>query len=472
MATVVIGLGVTGLSCARYLARVGRSFAVTDSRADPPGRQALLREVPDVRLALGALDPGLIEQARTLVVSPGVALDRPEIAAAAARGTEVIGDIELFARAARAPVVAITGANGKSTVTTLVGEMARAAGWAVAVGGNLGIAALDLLTTPDPALYVLELSSFQLATTTSLNAAAACVLNISEDHLDRHGTLADYALAKSRIYRGQGVMVVNRDDPLVSAMEIDGRTVYHTTLSIPTGEGFGMMPGEGGPWLARGATPILPLADLKIKGRHNAHNALAALALGTAVGLPLAAMTAALRRFPGLPHRCAWVAEGEGISWYDDSKGTNVGATEAALAGLLEVDQGARQGVLIAGGQAKGQDFAPLARAAAGRVRAAVVLGADGPAVAAALRATVPEVRVVASPLAVPAMTEAVALARALARPGDLVLLSPACASLDMFEGYGHRGRVFTECVADLLSANAAPHANHAAATTKARTAP
>jgi UDP-N-acetylmuramoylalanine--D-glutamate ligase len=365
-----------------------------------------------------------------------VAPQHPAIAAAIEAGVEVLGDIELFARNANAPVVAITGSNGKSTVTTLVGEMARAAGKAVRVGGNLGTPALDLLEDHAPDLYVLELSSFQLEVTASLNAAAAVVLNISEDHLDRHGSVAHYATIKQTIYNGDGAVLLNRDDARVMAMAPEGRKIASFGLDAAPGEGdYGLIEHDGETWLARGDERLLNSAEMKMPGRHNWANALAALALGEAVGLDMKAMLQVLRDFPGLPHRCQWVAEQGGVNYYEDSKGTNVGATLAALEGLP-----GEKVVLIAGGQAKGQEFAPLRQMVAQRARAVVLIGEDARLIERSMLR--------AAPLVMAAdMNDAVTKARKLARPGDAVLLSPACASFDMFRNYIERGEAFVAAV-------------------------
>lgn len=436
---VIVGLGKTGLSCARYLAGRGESFVVADSRDAPPALAELRREFPRAPLFLGGFDDTALARAQRLIVSPGVALAEPAIAAAIRDGAEAMGDIELFARAARAPVIAVTGANGKSTVTTLVGEMIRDAGFTVRVGGNLGTPALDLLGKDEPDFYVLELSSFQLETTQSLNAAAAVVLNISPDHMDRYHDVREYAAAKQRIYRGDGTMVINADDPAVVAMMQAGRRVARFSLREPVPGDFGVRNRDGQPYLAKGAEILMPAAELHIKGMHNIANALAALALGEAVSVPMASMLATLRRFAGLPHRTQWVASRNGVSWYNDSKGTNVGATLAALQGMPG------KVVLIAGGLGKGQDFTPLKAAAAAKARAVVLMGQDAPLIERALAGVVPVVRV-------RDMGEAVERAARLAQEGDTVLLSPACASFDMFKGYDHRGEVFTAAVRRILA--------------------
>lgn len=437
--TLVVGLGKTGLSCARYLRARGVPVAVTDSRQNPPGLEAARAQMPDLALFVGGFDPEVFSAADRLVVSPGVPLREPAIAAAAARGVPVLGDIELFARAATAPVAAITGSNGKSTVTSLLGLMARLAGVRAAVGGNLGEPALDLLDERVE-LYVLELSSFQLESTESLAPKAASVLNISADHMDRYGSLGEYATAKERIFRGASTAVINRDDPLVRDMGREARRVVGFTLGPPASESdFGTTERGGEFWLVGGHEPLMPATEVAIAGRHNLANALAALALGTACNLPITAMCEALRRFGGLPHRSVMVGEKGGVRWYDDSKGTNPGATVAALQGLVD-PAGSARAVLIAGGDCKGADFSPLVTAVERSARAVVLIGRDAPKIERVLRGRV-------TLLHARDMREAVELAAEAALPGDCVLLSPACASFDMFDNYEHRGRVFAACV-------------------------
>lgn len=432
---LIVGLGSTGLSAARFLAARGAALAVTDSRPEPPALAELKEELPDVAVFLGGFDAGAFERADCVVLSPGVSPHEPAVAAAQARGTPVIGDIELFARYAQAPVVAITGSNGKSTVTALLGEMARAAGREVRVGGNIGTPALELLQSTEPDLYVLELSSFQLETTESLDARAAVVLNVSEDHLDRYAGLDEYAATKARIYQGSGVMIVNADEPRVAPMSRTDRRLARFALTPPAAGDYGLCADAGREWLCRGAERLLPADALPLSGRHNLANALAALALAEAVGLPRDAQLRALRRFGGLPHRMQWVAERDGVTWFNDSKATNVGAALAAIAGA----PGERL-VLIAGGEGKGQDFRPLRAAMQTRGRAAVLIGRDAVRIEAALDGVVPVAHA-------PDLPQAVALASGLAEPGDSVLLAPACASFDMFRGFEHRGEVFMAAV-------------------------
>ncbi len=443
--TVIMGLGATGLSCARFLGKRGVAFAVTDSRSSPPNAQILLHEFPDIPHAFGRFAEAWITGARRVIVSPGIPLSEPSIQRAMASRVEVVGDIELFARHISAPVIAVTGSNGKSTVTTLVGEMARGSGKEVRVGGNLGPPALDLIGSPEPELYVLELSSFQLETTCSLRPAAAVVLNVTSDHMDRYNSVEDYVAAKRRIYRGAGVGVVNADDVFGRVMAGENRRVLRFTLSPPASDDYGVGLRAGVPWLAQGRTPLMPVSELRIAGRHNAANALAALALGTAIGLPLEAMLETLRLFPGLPHRCQRVAYAHGVEWYNDSKGTNVGATCAAIQGL----EGKGKLILIAGGEGKGADFQPLAEVVLGRVKAVIVLGRDAPLLKQALSRVTPVIRA-------GEMREAVVKAAELANPGDVVLFSPACASFDMFRNYVHRGEAFTTTVQEVVARHAA----------------
>jgi UDP-N-acetylmuramoylalanine--D-glutamate ligase len=432
--SVIVGLGKTGVSCLRYLAKRGIAVSATDTRPAPPGLTGLGALAESVTLRLGGIDLSLLDGASQVLMSPGVPLDAPIAQAARARGIEVLGDIELFARAVRAPVIGVTGTNGKSTVTSLVAHMADAAGRRVLAGGNLGVPALDLLEEPTPELYVLELSSFQLETTWSLKLEAAVVLNVSADHLDRYATVAAYASAKARIFSRAATVVLNADDPWVAAMrgDADARVV---TFSIESATADYCLLHDGGKTqLARRGEPLLDIERMKLTGLHNAANALAALALGDAVGLPMTAMLAALESFPGLPHRSAWVADVAGVRYIDDSKGTNVGATLAAVAGM----QGPL--VMIAGGLGKGQDFTPLAAGFRGKVRHTVLIGKDAPVLAAAL-AGVGTVETAAS------MQAAVRAASHAAKAGDTVLLSPACASLDMFRDYAERGDVFAAAV-------------------------
>jgi UDP-N-acetylmuramoylalanine--D-glutamate ligase len=434
---VVVGLGKSGFSAARYLLAHGFEVAVTDSRAEPPELPrlaALGTELGrEITVRRGGFDASVLEGAELLVVSPGVAPAGSFFEAARAKGLTVIGDIELFARAARAPIAGITGTNGKSTVTTLLAQMAARAGLRIRSGGNLGEPALDLLDDAAE-LYILELSSFQLETTSSLSLAAAAVLNVTPDHLDRYRDLEAYAGAKARIYAHCEVAVVNLDDARVAAMVAPARRCLSFSLRADSGADYTLMHGDGGQWLARRGQPLLAVSAMRLTGAHNAANALAALALGEALAVPLPAMLAELRSFAGLAHRSQWVADVRGVHYIDDSKGTNVGATLAAVAGL--------RGPLlvILGGDGKGQDFRPLHAAFSGKVRCALLIGRDARALGDALAGAC-DCRYAAS---LEAAVEAAAL---VAEPGDTVLLSPACASLDMFRDYAHRGKVFAAAV-------------------------
>lgn len=442
---VIVGLGKTGFSCARYLLGHGWKIAVTDTRENPPELARLRALDPNVTVRLGGLDVKLLDEALCVVVSPGVSLTAPFFVEAKRRGLDVVGDIELFARAADAPVVGITGTNGKSTVTTLVGRMASRAGLNARVGGNLGEPALDLLSAAESDarktdLYVLELSSYQLEPTVSLDLKAAAVLNVTPDHMDRYATLEDYAAAKARIFARCDTAVINLDDPLVVAMPIPGQQTLGFSLRSTIGAEYAVVTGRDSKWwLTRRGELLMPVSDMKITGLHNAANALAALAMGEALGLPLATMLEELRTFPGLPHRSQWVADVNGVTYVNDSKGTNVGATLAAVAGM------SGPLVIIAGGDGKNQDFSPLADAFRGKVHHTVLIGRDAPAIEVAIRGVCTIERTAT-------LEEAVRAAARAAKPGDTVLLSPACASLDMFRDYTHRGAVFAQAVKELAA--------------------
>ncbi|MCK4869639.1 MAG: UDP-N-acetylmuramoyl-L-alanine--D-glutamate ligase [Gammaproteobacteria bacterium] len=433
---VVVGLGKTGISCVRFLRDQGCDTTVVDSRAQPPGELELARDFPNVELFCGKLEHDVMQLADVLVVSPGVALRKPAIKAQIARGVEIVGDIELFARVAEAPIVAITGSNGKSTVTTLVGDMAKQAGLQVGVGGNLGVPALDLLSVEKPDLYVLELSSFQLETTRSLKAAAATVLNISPDHMDRYDSLADYVAAKMRIYSNCKAAVINKDMDPVETHSNPSQKIYFT-LSKPGNDEFGVRDG----YLALGDQLLMPICELKIKGRHQIANALAALALGDAIGLSMNAMLVALRAFSGLEHRCQWVRRLNGVDWINDSKGTNVGATQAAISGLGESTAG--KIVLLAGGEGKGADFSVLLSVVQKYVRTVILFGHDSEIIAAALTEGCKIVQA-------ESLAQAVTIAANEAQSDDVVLLSPACASFDMFKNFEDRGEQFMQEVKKL----------------------
>ncbi len=440
--TIIIGLGQTGFACARYFKRVGEPFAVVDTRQSPPFLNDLKALMPDVDIHLGTFNAKLFRQVSRLVISPGVALTEPAIQQAAAAGVELIGDIELFVREAKAPILAVTGSNGKTSVVSLLGEMASHAGRKAAIGGNIGTPALDLLNQEAVDFYVLELSSFQLETTFSLQAHAAVVLNISEDHMDRYQGLNHYAETKLSIYKNASVAVVNQESsyaPLIPRS--DSQTVIHYALTPPATENdYGIVEGTSGThWFVRGKNTLCPVEILRTPGRHNQSNALAALALGAQVGLPDEAMCAALKSFKGLPHRMEVVAEQEDVVWYNDSKATNPGATAAALSGMT------RKAVLIAGGEAKGADFDDLKPLVAEHTQAVILLGKDAEKLEASWKGTVPLYRV-------GTMREAVIKAHAIVQPGDCVLLSPACASLDQYRNFEARGDDFSRLVKEVLS--------------------
>lgn len=440
--TVIMGMGKTGTACAQFLTRKKVKVVVMDNRVKPPGLNTLQQNLPEINCLTGRFDAEQLAQATEIIISPGISQREPALALAQASGIPIISEIELFARYVNAPVVAITGSNGKSTVTTLVGEMAKQAGWQVQVGGNLGTPAIELLSDPAPDLYVLELSSFQLETTYSLNPKAAVVLNISEDHMDRYQQLEEYIFAKQRIYRGDGVVVINADDPRVVALLPPNRQSLSFSLQAQQGD-FRVAQHEGELYLVRVqetvVTPLLPTKAVKLPGSMMRANILAALALGEAVGLPLLPRLEAIQSFAGLPHRCVWVAHKQGIDWYNDSKGTNVGATIAAIQNLDKLGHV----ILIAGGEGKGADFTPLAAAVSQHCRACVLIGRDAPLIAAVLGESVPVYHA-------QNMAAAVIQAATLASPGDAVLLSPACASFDMFNNYEHRGQVFETAVHQL----------------------
>lgn len=433
---LVVGLGNTGLSVARYLQKLQYRFAIIDSRDKPPMIDEFLEQMPDTPLFTGGFDDAAFQVATHLVVSPGLSLNEKAIMKAIANGSKIVSDIDLFACSVTAPIIAITGSNGKSTVTTMVGDMAKAAGKQVAVGGNLGVPALDLLDSSVD-LYVLELSSFQLERTAVLNAAAATVLNVSADHLDRHADMAEYAQEKQRVFRGDGAMVLNLDDPVVADMQ-DASRVTHT-FSIRTRADFYLAGPEGDEYLMHHDERLLALADLPLEGRHNAANALAALALGVSVGLDKTAMCKALRTFKGLEHRMQRVAEIRGVTWVNDSKATNIGACVAALQGY------ARKVILIAGGQAKGADMNELTPVIKEKAKGVVLMGKDAPLIEAALQGSCVPVYSAEN------ITQAVQIAASLASSGDSVLLSPACASLDQFKNYQDRGNKFTKAVLALV---------------------
>lgn len=433
---LIVGLGQTGLSCVRYLRAQGHDVSVVDSRSQPPGLAQLQRCWPEVECRTGAFDPDHFCRFNELLVSPGVSLEEPAIQAAKNTGARISGDIDLFSRVANAPIIAITGSNGKSTVTTLVGEMVRAAGRKVAVGGNIGVPALDLLDDSVD-LYVLELSSFQLETTEHLGALAATVLNISDDHMDRYPSRLAYYQTKQRIFRGCKVAVVNLDEPLSQPLLGDAVAVRSFTIDRLNLDTFSTREDEGQTWVTWGFDNVLPVSELPLQGTHNLSNVLAALALGQAADLPFEAMVKAVKEFRGLPHRCQMIRIRNGVTWINDSKGTNVGASVAAINSLAPASG---KLVLIAGGDGKDADFAPLAQPVKSHCRGVVLLGRDAGRIQAALGES--PAQLVASD-----MRDAVAQAARMAQAGDTVLLSPACASFDMFRDFEDRGEQFSAAV-------------------------
>lgn len=434
--TLVVGLGKTGLSCVRYLCEQGRDVAVADSRMEPPGLDELRAGWPELPLYLGGFDGELFAGFNELVVSPGISIAEPAIRRATEKGAVIRGDIDLFAEAAEAPIIAITGSNGKTTVTTLVGAMARAAGRRVEVGGNIGTPALDLLGRGAD-LYVLELSSFQLETTYELNALAATVLNVSDDHMDRYPTKMAYFQAKQRIFNGCQNAVVNLDDALSTPMARDTLRFLCFGFHRVNPDTFSTRDDDEGTWITFGFDNLLLAQELGLMGSHNISNVMAALALGYAAGLPMDVMLDTARTFRGLPHRCEFIRRVGDVDYINDSKGTNVGATVAAVESLVPADG---KIVLIAGGEGKGADFSLLAEPVAAHCRAVVLIGADAGLIASALGDRVETVHAVD-------MGDAVRKAAKLATPGDRVLLSPACASFDMFRDYKDRGDSFRKQV-------------------------
>ena len=421
---LVLGLGDTGLSVARWVEQSGGTPRVADTRHSPPRKNDFKGE-----LHAGPFGDALLQGVDLLSISPGLPLEEPLVQEAKRRQIPIVGDVELFAWENAAKVLAITGTNGKSTVTALTGHLLRAAGIDSEVAGNIGPAVLEasMRRRAAPAAWVLELSSYQLETTWSLAPHAAAVLNLSEDHLDRYAGLEDYAAAKARIFQGAGAQILNRDDARVLAMALPGRETL--TFGLADSADFCIRDGA----LVRGDSKIIDADALPIRGWHNAANALAACALASTLDVPIEALRAGLETFRGLPHRLELVRVRRGVEWYDDSKGTNVGATIAALKGL------AKPTVLILGGEGKGQDFSPLAAPAAQFARAVLLIGRDAPIIGQAV-----------SGERCGSLEEAVQRAARLAQPGDAVLLSPACASFDMFRDYKHRGEVFAAAVRGL----------------------
>lgn len=429
---VIVGLGDTGLSVARFLSSKGVPFKVVDSRTSPPHLKLFNSTYKEAEVSLGSLDAKVLQEAETIVLSPGVSHNEPEIMRQIQSGKPVISDIELFAKAANVPIIAITGTNAKSTVTTLVGEMVKQSGKVVGLGGNLGIPALDLLDEHKDC-YVLELSSFQLDVTHSLRANIASILNITPDHMDRYADFAAYQAAKHRIYQSAHTIVCNYDDPLTDTAS---SSKYYFSL-LEDGPDFHLLKHHKETYLAHGRERLLPTKDLPIRGKHYEANALAALAIGHAFGLSFETMLQVLKDFRGLPHRCQLVREYQGVKWYNDSKGTNVGASIAAIKGLGDAHEG--KIILIAGGVGKNADFSALKAPVTTYCRHVILIGEAKEEMAKELQGV--------SRTYATSLEEAVQMAKTLANDSDLVLLSPACASFDMFKNYAHRGEEFMKFV-------------------------
>ncbi len=432
----VIGLGVTGLATVRFLLKQGVKPVLMDTRLKVAGIETIPAEKVD-GIYFGELDANRLARMDVLLVSPGLDTSHPAIRFATAQGAQLMGDVELFALCNEKPVVAVTGSNGKSTVTKLTEHMLNCSGMQALAAGNIGLAVLDALERTDAKVYVLELSSFQLDTTHSLKLRAAANLNVTEDHLDRHGTMAAYTAAKQRIYLHTDVAIYNAEDPLTRPLGCAAPQIG-LNLQQPQ-DGYGLVQQQGETWLLVDGAPLLPVTQMSMVGRHNQFNALASCALALAVGCSREALVQALKTYQPLPHRCALVADHAGVRWVNDSKATNVGATLAAIAGLRADVPGKL--ILIAGGDGKGVDFTELATVLRQQVDQVITLGRDGPAIAA----------LVPGSIEVADLTAAVKQAAALARAGDMVLLSPACASLDMFKNYEERGRLFADAVQQVI---------------------
>ncbi|MBV1915203.1 MAG: UDP-N-acetylmuramoyl-L-alanine--D-glutamate ligase [Pseudomonadales bacterium] len=438
---LVLGLGISGYSCVKYLSRIDANFTVMDSREHPPMLDQLIAEFPEVPYIVGVdlSSPYVnLDQVQTVVISPGISVDNAVVDTVIKNGGRVVGDIELFSREVTAPIVAITGSNAKTTVTTLVGEMAKEADIAVGVGGNIGTPVLDLLEQDKKQLYVLELSSFQLETTENLNAAVATILNLSDDHMDRYGGIEGYKKAKQKIFSNCLSLVINRGQPDLVPVAESNKNSISFGLDKPCERQLGLIKENGVQFIAYENSKLISTDDLKIEGEHNFLNAMAAIALGMLVEIPTEKMIRCLKKFKGLPHRCEWVANIDNVQFFNDSKATNVGACIAALTGLGKSRSG--KILLVAGGDGKGSDFSPLIEPVSHFVSNLFLFGRDAKQLERQLHGTT-------AIFMVKDLTEAVELAWQHAQPGDLVLLSPACASLDMFDNYQQRGDQFKELV-------------------------
>lgn len=438
---VIVGLGKTGLSVANYFQRENIPFAVNDTRDNPPNLDEFKKLHPEIKISLGGYDENLLLNADEIILSPGLPLKEPIIQRCIAKNISVIGDIELFSRSAKGKIAAITGSNGKSTVTSLLGEMAKACGINVRVGGNLGTPALDLLINGEAELYVLEMSSFQLETTFSLVSNCAVILNISPDHMDRYDSFDDYAAAKHRIYTGAEIIIWNLDD-IATKPSFDPEFQITFGLSEPLHEKrFGLSKKSNQTFLAYQDELLINVNDVALKGSHNWSNVLAALAMGKALDLPLEGMLKAVRTYQGLPHRCELIKTIDGVQYINDSKGTNIGASISALKGIGESISG--KIIWIGGGQGKGADFSEIAPALAKYANFAILIGEDAGKINTAISSTTKTEKTSSLQLAIEK-------AKQLAKPGDAVLLSPACASFDMFNNFEHRGEMFAKFVKEL----------------------
>lgn len=439
---LILGLGKSGVSTADFLASQHIPFAINDTRAEPPGLADIKKKHPDALIHLGGLSEELLEAAEEIIVSPGLSLKEPLIAKQIQQGKSVVGDVEVFLRYSKAPICAITGANGKSTVTSLVYEMAKAANIKVKIGGNIGVPVLELLDGKETDLYVLELSSFQLETTYSLAAKAATILNITLDHMDRYANLAEYIAAKQRIYQHCETAVINRADQNTYVQSANPKNTVSFGLDWSATTMYGLLSEGEKTYLARGREPLLDIKELPVAGLHYCENALAALALGEACNLPITAMLQALKTFQGLPHRCQFVKATKGVQWINDSKGTNEGAAKAAIESIGKTIAG--KVILIAGGIGKGADFETLKTPVKNFVSHAILLGQASDQLADVFHdlTAVHQVKT---------LQEAVIMAAEVSQSGDAVLLSPACASFDMFQNFEKRGEAFMALVQEMI---------------------
>ena len=433
----IVGMGATGLSVARFLSSMCISFQIIDSRETPPNFDLILKEFPDAPLFLGEFSMEIFKKFDLVILSPGVSLNQPVLCDLKSHGVEVIGDLELFLSVAKAPIAAITGSNGKSTVTTMVGMMAQSSGLDVAVGGNLGTPMLDLLSD-DRDLYVLELSSFQLELIEDMKGAIVCLLNVSADHMDRYDNLKEYAAAKHRIFNGASVAIFNREDHQTTPSAAVGVKSFNFALDTSDKAQCGINFSDQGKFLSFDANPLVEISSIATQGKHNHMNALAALAIGSVIGIKPEFIISTLKSFKGLPHRCEAVTTLNDVLFINDSKGTNVGATLAAIEGFGTL--GRKNLLLLAGGQAKGQNFDQLKQAVEKFVKCGVFFGQDADQIENVLGSKTKVYRA-------DSVASAVSIAKREATAGDIVLFSPACASFDSFSGFEERGRSYQKAV-------------------------